>query len=144
MVSNYDDRGSTSFEHTADLGLRVWGPTMKDLFEQAAAGLASLMLDPATVRPTQTVRLAAEGEDRDELLVAWLNEVLFACEVGELAPGTVRVTAIGSGRAEGELHGEPFDPSRHELRHSVKAVTFHDLEITETDGRYEVSIVLDV
>ncbi len=144
MVSDRDDDGSASFEHTADLGLRVWAVSMEGLFEQAAAGLASLMFDAATVRPAQTVPLVAEGEEPEELLVAWLNEVIFAQEVGGFTPVSARVTSMADGRIEGELSGEPFDPGRHEQRHSIKAVTFHDLQITETDGRYEVSIVLDV
>ena len=138
------DAGSEQFEHTADLGLRVWAPTMTGLLEQAAAGLAALMFDPATVRPVQTVPVAAEGDEPEDVLVAWLEEVLFACEAGGLAPAGARVTSLEHGRMAGEVCGEPYDPARHERRNCIKAVTYHDLQIARTDGRYEVRIVFDV
>ena len=136
--------GFEPFEHTADVGLRVWAPTPAELFEQAAAGLAALMFDTATVRPQRSIGIAAEGEEPEDLLVAWLGEVVFAYEVEGFVPGAAKVTALEHGRAEGRLTGEPFDPARHERRHSIKAVTYHDLEIQRTGDGYEVSIVFDV
>ncbi|MHC4480302.1 MAG: archease, partial [Planctomycetota bacterium] len=124
--------------------LRVRGASPADLFEQAGNGFVSLLLDPERVSPLRTMAIAAEGGDPEGLLVAWLEEILFAFEVEGFAPASVRVESLAPGTVTGELAGEEFDPRRHQMRSAIKAVTYHDLAIRETDGRYEVSVVFDV
>jgi len=70
-------RGFAIVEHTADLGLRAWGPAEKDVFEQAAVGMFSLICDPYTVDPALHVDLEVEAPMHDLLLVEWLNELLY-------------------------------------------------------------------
>ena len=132
------------FEHDADLGLRVRGRSFEELCANAARGMVQLMVDPAAVRPVQDVRLQAEGDDAEMLLVDWLNQILFAFEVDRFVPAQVEVTAAGAGRLQGLLRGETLDESRHETRHAIKAVTYHRLSVRKTGEGYEVSIVFDV
>lgn len=136
--------GYETFEHTADVGLKVWGASLKELFEQAAAGFIDVMLDPRTVRPERSVSIAATGEEPEELLVGWLEEILFAFEARGFAPATAHVKSLGEGELRGELLGEDLDLQRHELRQPVKAVTYHDLTIKRRGDLYEVRIVFDV
>ena len=136
--------GCETVEHTADVGLRVWGPDLASLFEQAANGFIGLMLDPARVAQESERALAADGEGPEELLVAWLEEILFAFEAKGFAPALARVESLRDGRVEGRLSGEAFNPERHEVRNVVKAVTYHDLEVRRTPGGYEVTIIFDL
>ena len=136
--------GFEAFEHTADVGLRVWGRRLEDLFEQAGAGFIDLMTDPATVRCTERRAIVVEGDTTEDLLVAWLEEILFALDADGFAPASVEVERIEPGRLRGTLCGEPFDPARHEVRQAVKAVTYSDLRVRRTEGGYEVRIVFDV
>ena len=136
--------GFEAFEHTADVGLRVWGPELSDLFEQAGAGFIDLMIDPQSVRCRERRRIEIEGAEPEELLVAWLEEILFALDADGFAPKSADVECIEPGRLRGTLCGEPFDPARHEVRQAVKAVTYSDLRVRKTERGYEVSIVFDV
>ena len=136
--------GFEAFEHTADLGLRVWGRRLEDLFEQAAAGLIDLLVNPCTVRPLERRTFEVEGEEPEDLLVAWLEEILFAFDAEGFAPATAEVECCRAGLLRGALCGERLDPQRHELRRAVKAVTYHDLQVRATDEGYEVRIVFDV
>jgi len=130
--------------HTADLAVRVWGASMEELFEQAAMGLISLMLDPKSVQPASVRTVSAQAQEPEELLVAWLNEVLFAFEGEHFASASVRIKSLGGGKVTGELCGEDFDRTRHRVRHSVKAATYHDLTVKKTGDIYEVRVVFDV
>ena len=47
-------------DHTADIGLRVWGPTPEDVFEEAGRGLFSLVCDPLHVGELETLDLELE------------------------------------------------------------------------------------
>ncbi|MCD6417015.1 MAG: archease [Planctomycetes bacterium] len=137
-------RGHGTFEHTSDLGLRAWGRDLTELFDEAGAGLIELMLDPATVRPKETRQVSAEAEEPEELLIGWLEEVLFALDGEGFAPASVRVERMGERRVVGALVGELFSPRRHTIRTRVKAVTYHDVNIHRAQGRLEVRVILDV
>ncbi|NLW51542.1 MAG: archease [Candidatus Brocadiaceae bacterium] len=140
-----DERcGYESLDHTADLALRVWAPSLRELIEQASAGFIGLMVDPETVEPEREAALAVTGEAPEELLVGWLNEILFAFDAEGLAPVRAVVDAVGAGEVRGRLFGQDFDPLRHEVRNVIKAVTYHDLVVRPSAGRLEVSIVFDV
>ncbi len=144
MAERVSGGGFESFEHTADVGLRVWGSSLTELFEQAAAGLMDLMLDTDTVDAARTMSISALAHEPEELLVAWLEEILFAFEADAFAPATARVVSLGNGEVRGELSGEDFNPRRNEVRQVIKAVTYHDLTIKKVMGTYEVRIVFDV
>ena len=136
--------GFEPVEHTADVGIRARGTSLSDLFEQAARGMIGLMLDPQRVRPASTRAISARAEQPDELLVAWLSEILFAFDGLGFAPASASVKLLGPHDVSGELSGEDFDPKRHRPRHGIKAVTYHDLAIKKVGDLYEVTIIFDV
>jgi SHS2 domain-containing protein len=145
-MANLDDSrvGYETIAHTADVGLRVRARSLPELFEQAALGLVSLMLDARTVRPVSVRAVRASAQEPEELLVAWLSEILFLFDTERFAPASVRVGSLGEGTVTGELRGEQFDRRRHRRRHVVKAVTYHDLTIRKVEDVYEVQIIFDV
>jgi SHS2 domain-containing protein len=136
--------GYEFFEHTADVGVRAWGGSLTELFEQAAAGFINAMFDPCTIRRRRVRQVTAAGQSPEELLVAWLEEILFAFDAERFAPAAASVASIEGGEVRGELWGEDFDPSRHRVRQAVKAVTYSDLRIEKRGDLYEVRIVFDV
>jgi SHS2 domain-containing protein len=134
--------GYEILEHTADVGIRSWGSSREEAFEQAAWGLADILGiragEPGEVRAVQ-----AEATDLEALLVDFLNELLLLHEGEEVGFAAVRVqeasdTAV---RAEVEvlpLQGEPEGTA-------VKAATYHRLEVREDeDGHVETRVYLDV
>lgn len=136
--------GFEPFEHTADVGLRVWGDDLVDLFEQAAAGFIDIMVDPHCVCCRERRTVEVQGAETEELLVAWLQEILFAFDAEGFVPHSADVECLEGGRLRGALNGETLDPERHEVRQAVKAVTYHDLQVRQTDDGFEVRVVFDV
>jgi tRNA nucleotidyltransferase (CCA-adding enzyme) len=67
-------------EHTADVGVRAWGPRREDVFAEAARGMLTLVCDPSTVAAGERYELAVEAPDECLLLAAWLNELLYFVE----------------------------------------------------------------
>jgi SHS2 domain-containing protein len=138
------DQGFESFETTADVGIMAWGETLEELFANAARGMFALMVDSGTVRSTGLLPVEAQGGDLPSLLVAWLNELLYRCEVEEWAPSDVRLMAVEGGHASGELAGEPADPGRHRFKGVVKAATYHLLECHKDGDYWRARVVFDV
>ncbi len=136
--------GWEEIEHDADIGLRVEAETEEALFRNAAHGMIGLLTDPTCVAPDRTRSITVEGADRESLLVGWLEDILWLFEVESFTPCSAGVVRLENGKASGQIRGERFDPRRHERRYAIKAVTWHNLEITRKDGVYSVSIIFDV
>ncbi len=123
-----------TFEHTADLGLRIRAADLDTLFAEAAQGLFSILVeDLATVRPTQAVAVRLQGEERDLLLFDWLKELLYHFDAEHLLFGKFEVKVRPDGLTA-TAWGEPLDRDRHALEHEVKAITYHGLRVDAVAG----------
>lgn len=130
--------------HTADLRVSIRSPTVVALFQEAADVLRELLVGTARVAEQDERHWAVTGTDRSEVLLAYLQELLFAFATEGFVPARVSIDRITAFRAEGRTIGEPFDPDRHEHQPEVKAVTRHGLTV-EPEGRgWRAEIVFDV
>jgi SHS2 domain-containing protein len=136
--------GYETFEHTADVGLHVRAPSMQQLLEVAAQGMAEQMFDRESIRQQQERPIAVQADEQDELLVDWLSEVLYAFEGEQFVTRGAHVRSLGDGRASGVLIGEPYDRERHEVLLHIKAVTYHGLSIEQTPQGLDVRIIFDI
>jgi SHS2 domain-containing protein len=140
--------------HTADVGFRARGASLADLFETAAKAMFSLEYDLSTVAFEREVMTGADGDDLEELLYAWLSDLLFIHDAEGFAPGDFVVTEIGEpprprvgaptlivrAAIRGRAMGAWFEQTGPQL----KAVTMHGLEIRERRGGFEASVFVDV
>lgn len=133
-----------TFDHTADLGLRVKAPDLPELFREAGRGLTSILVDnPADVVAKETAEVNLSGTDADYLLFDWLTELLYRFETtGFLASRfDVRLTDEG---LSATIAGEPADGDRHQLAHEVKAITYHQLEVTQEGDGWAARLIVDI
>jgi SHS2 domain-containing protein len=141
------DQGSIGFEFfavTADKGIRAWGRDLPEVFVNAARGLWSLMVEPGTVRPLQAYPVRVEASDREALLVAWLNELLYLHEAEHVVLSAFSVSRLSDECLEAVAEGEPVDRERHAPVGHVKAVTYHLLQIRSAGAGWEAQVVVDV
>jgi SHS2 domain-containing protein len=131
------------FDHTAEVGLRAWGPDLPAAFAQAGRGLTSLLVPLDAVRETITHALSVEAPDAESLLVAWLDELLFVFETERLVFGRYEVALPTPGALVATVHGERFDPARHRGGVVVKAATYHQI-VVEAGPPARVQVILDV
>ncbi len=131
-------------EHTADIGFRARGRTLEELFENAGKALMFVALDPEGVEPRERAVIEAQGEDREALLVNYLSEVLFLWDARRFAMSGFRVLQLTPERVRAEAFGEPFDPARHSAKLIVKAVTYHQLHVSQDAGGWSAEVYLDV
>ena len=136
----------TLFEHTADVGLHVFGSDMKELFANAAEGLMSLMTEPEKIHPVEETPISLQAESSEALLRAWLAELLYLYHAERKLVSGVSFPVLTKNRLDAVVRGERLDESRHEIVGEVKAVTWHRLKIERTGkgGRLKATLVLDV
>jgi SHS2 domain-containing protein len=130
--------------HTADLGLRIWGATREELFENAGAALTAVLTDRRRLRREKTAEILLEAPDLEALLVAWLNHLLYLYDVDAFLGREFQVTELTPQRLAAQARGETYDPGRHVARTAVKAATYHHLEIISRNGRWQATVILDL
>lgn len=132
-------------DHTADVGVRAWGRTPEELYVHMAEGMFSLLVEPEGVRERETVRVAARGQGEEELLVAWLKELLVLFDTQHFVAKGFRIDRLEPGRVESQVSGEKLDLSRHSPGREVKAVTYCDLAVTrQPDGTWVSQVIFDI
>ncbi|WP_149113483.1 archease [Limnoglobus roseus] len=132
------------FDHTADLGLRITAPDLNALFAEAGECLFSAVVeDVASIRPTTAATIGLTGDDREFLLFDWLRELLMQFEMEHMLYGRFDVQVRPDGLTA-TAWGEPLDRGRHHLSHEVKAITYHELKVVETDGGWLAEVIVDI
>lgn len=136
-----DQAGHEAVDHTADLAVRAWAPDLAGLIEQAARGMLGLMV--ASPPPAEgRVEIVGEGADAEDLLVDCLREILALWTVEARLPVSVEVREISDRRATCSVGVAEAGAATG--AQEIKAVTYHDLEVRQTAGGLEVTVVFDV
>lgn len=131
--------GYKEIEHTADWELLVWAPTLPALFREAARGMYTLCGIQVS-QPWSSLRtLELEAGDFESLLVGFLSELLYFGEESRLAFPEITISLDGN-HLSARLAGAPITAQAKE----IKAVTYHNLVIQQTDQHFQVAIVFDV
>jgi SHS2 domain-containing protein len=136
--------GYEFLDHTGDLGIRVWAVDVKGLFQEAARALFDIITDLEKVEVQLNREVAVQGLGQEQLLVAWLSELLYLHEVKGLLFCDFALAEIDEGNVKGVARGEEFDEGRHPIKTSIKAVTYHQLEIKEENGRWQAQVIFDI
>jgi SHS2 domain-containing protein len=139
-----DNRGFFEFiDHTADVGFRVSAPSLERLFEVAALALTEVITGVDSVAHRIERHIVLQEDDLEMLLVSWLQEILYLWDAEGLVFGRFRVR-VENRRLTATAWGEPFDEARHVLQTEVKAVTYHQLEVVESDQGWQARVILDL
>ena len=133
-------------DHTADVRFFVRGDDVGDFFVTAALALTELLIGPGPPGPTQrrTVRAEGEGEGLEELLVDWLREILYLFQGEGLIAVEYDIIEMDRGHITARCGCAAFDPKGMSVATDIKAITYHDLVVTEDDGGVSARIVCDV
>lgn len=132
------------FDHQADIGVRGYGGTLAEAFEQVAVALTAVITPPERVLPEVVVTVHCEAPDREMLLADWLSSIVREMSVLRMLFSRFEV-AISGNRLEATLRGEMLDQARHEPSVEVKGVSYHDLRVSKDgQGNWTVQCVVDV
>jgi SHS2 domain-containing protein len=132
--------GFAEVEHTADWAYQVWGQNREALFIQAAIGLYALAGVQLTTEPRLIRDIDLWGVDYESLLVAWLNELLYLRESENLGFDQFEILRLDLQNLKVRMGGAPIQ----QWSKLIKAATYHDLSIRDTDTGVETTLVLDV
>ena len=134
--------GFEILEHTADVGVRAWGGSSEEVFEQATRGLLDIT-GAWGQEPGERVAIEVTANDLGGVLVDWLEEILYLQDARdsvitslnvERATGTIASGWVDIAPREGDLEGT-----------AVKAITYHQLDVTRRDdGTWVATVYFDI
>ena len=135
--------------HTADAKFQAFGQTLEEAFAHAALAVCHLMWAPEKVQPTLEKVVEVDGRDLKQLLVAFLEEILFLFETDDFM--LAEVADIQIKRQEKPLRYQlraRFRGDRikedNEIFGDVKAITYNEMEIKETPEGVSLQVVVDI
>lgn len=137
------DKRWEHFPHQSDIGLRGVGELKGDAFEQAAIALTAVISDPKSVVPREPVEVHCEASDDANLLVEWLNRLIYEMDTRRMLFSRFDVW-VGINRLNARIWGEHVAIGRHEPAVEVKAATHHLAKVFQKDGAWVVECVVDV
>ncbi|MDZ7360357.1 MAG: archease [candidate division KSB1 bacterium] len=131
-------------DHTADVGYRLFAPTLAELFAVAGRALFDAITELDSIQLLLERKIEVEAGDVEGLFVAWLSELNFYCItelelyrefiIKKVSPTIVQATA----------RGEKIDPARHVIQTEIKAVTYHELYVRQIENGWEAQVIFDV
>lgn len=133
-----------TFEHTADLGLRIQAESLNSLFAEAGRALSSVIVEnPKEIRAAEEMPFTVKGNDPEDLLHDWLTELLFTFHVYRrlLAKFDVKIDSTG---LTAVAYGEKIDPKRHEINLEIKAITWHGLKVVQSPDGWLAEVIVDI
>ena len=139
------------FEHTADIGLAIYGHTLQELFINAIKGIFFL-ISPSikisnnfdifpNIKHFTIIELKAVTEE--ELLVYWLNEFVYYFFVKSLFPKSIVIDDFKKASIRARVNFSrrnkniPIDTE-------IKAATYHDLHIKRKNSTYQAKVIFDI
>jgi SHS2 domain-containing protein len=133
--------GFEILEHTADVGVRAYGPSVGSVFEQATLGLLDIT-GASRTGSGETIEIAVEASDLGALLVYWLEEVLYLQDARDAVVREVTIDEVTPTTARGRVTIAPRDEELEGT--AVKAITYHQLSVERADAGWVAVVYFDI
>lgn len=130
--------------HTADAGLQAWGKSEEEMFKNAALGMFSIMTNLKNVEVRESLDLEVEAENKEELLAAWLKELLYQSAAKQVLFKEFYFEYLNETRLRVICYGERINPKKHRLKTEIKAVTYHQLKIKQENSLWAGQVFFDL
>jgi len=127
-------------DHPSDVGIIAHGENYKETFENAAAAMFSVMAEIPNIKGDVSFDVAVKAEDREELLIDWLSELIYLEDSKKVLLNRFVITHLTDKELKAHVEGVRIDPQLHSLHRSIKAATYNMIELTEKKAR----VIFDV
>jgi SHS2 domain-containing protein len=138
------ERAFEIIDHTADVGIIAYGADVEELFSNAALALFSLITGLESIEEKMHLDLKVNSDDRDSLLVEWLNELIYLFDVEHVLFNRFDIESLTHNQLKAICYGETFDPMKHKIKGGIKAATYHMLELDKNGVGYKAQIIFDI
>ncbi len=132
-------------DHTADIGIKVRGKSLKDLFVNAATAMFEIMMEKRKgirAKGEKKVRVNITAVSLEEIFVRWLSELLSLSDWKDTFFTKFKIVELSDKALSAVVQGYPR--KYFESQREIKAATYHDLKIVKEKNGYCASVIFDV
>jgi SHS2 domain-containing protein len=131
-------------EHTADIGIKVKGKDLKELFKNSALAMLDIMAEigKSKVKKHQKIKIEQKADNLEELFINWLNELLSLSATKELIFSDFQIDKVDRNTLQATVIGE--DIKNYKVNTEIKAATYHQLRLEKTSSGWQAQIIFDV
>jgi len=127
---------------TSDVVFDAYGKDLKELFENAAEALFSVICKQDMIEAKEEIKIEAEADNIEDLMINWLQSLIASVDIEDMFYKEFLVLEIDGKHLKAVVKGEEISPEKGET--VVKAVTYHQYKFEETDDGYKVRVSLDI
>lgn len=134
-------------DHTADIGLLAYGKTKREVFINAAKGMFEIIAgENRNLKENFYDKIKLEAESLEDLLIAWLNELIYIGETRLVILNKFRIKELSDHQIKAEIRGTKINQLCFKVEKEIKAVTYHCLEIKkdEESGLWKAKVIFDI
>jgi SHS2 domain-containing protein len=131
-------------DHTADLRIRVFGADPAGLFANAGLALFDLIAGPLPSSADQWVPLTVSADDRADLLINFLRELLYLWTGEDKMVTMITIETVSETGVHARIGLVDYRPDIHLIGHEIKAVTYHQVAVEPTDDGWQATVVFDI
>lgn len=131
-------------EHTADVGVIGAGTSRAEAFENVAYGMFSIMADLGNYLPAGFATVEAEGDDDIDLLERFLSSLIVIFDSEGVLPLDFEINEVSDKRLACKVSVRPIGDDIEWLGPTIKAVTYHQMDVTSTDTGWRAQAIFDV
>lgn len=138
------DKNYELIEHTADIGIKVKGNDLKELFRNAAAAMFDIIAEKKEpeVKKQAEIKIEQKADNLEELFVNWLNELLSLSATKELIFSDFQINKVDKNTLQALAIGE--DIKNYKVNTEIKAATYHELKLEQTKTGWQAQVIFDV
>jgi len=130
-------------EHTADIGIKITGNSITEIFWKAIHATADLLSGGIEIQPVIERGFSVEEENIETAFVSILEEIIYFFEKEMFLPSVCSVN-IDKDLYKINLKGNIVSAEEVKNGTEIKAVTYHQLEIKEVNGQYQATVIFDI
>lgn len=138
------ERKFSFLDHTADVGILVYGKDLQELFTNAGEAFFTIITDLRKVRESMERTIQIESSNLEDLMVNWLGELLYLHDVDGVLFKSFSIDELHNGTMKARAKGEVFQEERHIIKTEIKAVTYHQIQVKQERGRWRARIIFDL
>lgn len=134
-------------DHTADIGIVAYGKTKREVFINTAKGMFEIIAgENRNLKENFYDKIKLEAESLEDLLIAWLNELLYISEVKLVILNKFKIKELFDYQIKAEVGGTKINHLSIRIKKEIKAVTYHRLEFKkdEESGLWRAQVIFDI
>lgn len=132
-----------TLDMSGDVGLKVRGTSLEELFVNTASGMSGLITDIRDVAATEDKKISLKSDSLEDLLILWLNELIFLFDRDGFIGKSFTLNLVGN-TLTAQISGGIFDPELNERGLLLKAATYHKLSLKKMKSHWEAVVVFDI